>query len=1149
MSDQLKPREFKRVILQDAPSEIDEFSGGGHLRTASALADAIFQFEDQDHAVGLEGSWGSGKSTIVGLAEKKLREIDAKHKHHVFTFDLWANQTGHFKRAFLEAFLSWSTCEFPAQNDFLRKKKKEVGDRKQTITTEHTPKFSCFGIAAIIFLYFTPLIYAWLTPGVFADDNGSSVFPIGAKLALMAIGVMTLILLFAIAGYWPDHGSKREKLRTAFSKTFGLFSKEAEVQTIEQNVRDEDPTKYEFTKIFREIIARLQKRNDRIVVVFDNIDRLPTDRIADQWAEVRSAFYGVHASSSDNAAITAIVPYARTIALPAVLEESDSKTDYLEADLFRKSFDAIFQVSPPILSDAASFFKHKFRKATKGQITDQESDRVYRVFDLQVQKTERPVTPRQVIAFINDVTGWWVQWQNKIPIETIAVFVAHQEQLVTNPSLLRKKGEVDERMMQHAAQANIVRDLAALAYNVEPKMAFQVLNHGAIAKALIADKPDGLLELVDGAPNNGFEEILPEVIYKSAREWSRQPHRELANAVANVAIVAEKSDLFEYSKSVLISSVDSLAKSAIKDIERDEKLWKLLSLAPSDAANSICTKLLAWVEASVPIGEANELESGSSWIKAVGRLFDSLKDHHGEAIFQAVISTTRLPRGPKALIGAAYDCDQTEYHIRQFASITSQKDEIANALEEFVEEAEVFQFAWPELAHLFGEPEKSKLLNLAIDYLKANILDGGSDELSWSIENVWQIYSALTPTEREKNTSITEFFNCGAAVSHGYALHRVKRGDTSEDLAKLFWLFLDKFGLDSPKIANAHQVAVFGNIQPALDWFVGELNSDEFPDARAKKIAELSLEVGHADQFFQAAVREPEEQNKFKVVLNHLLSSPNLSVPKFSIFADNFEKLQELLDERFDTLLAKVGSIETDEFWAGFCWADLAPELLNTAVKRNEPGWKILKSKLDDWLIELDAPAWKDALADNSNVINLLALRNEHGSIEISSTHLQEPLMTNALSILSGEHKSSIANDTYSRLVGSLPLNTRAQFAADIFKRHNVHSAGIAAALSSIENIVAAMPFESDPAKAIDSFLRPLLELATPKADQFVETNGAAFTKVLKKADPSKSGLIEEYLAGLGEDEEASARANSLRKALGLKAKKKKKTDDSPKDE
>src|SRR5690606_1681903 len=127
---------------------------------------------------------------------------------------------------------------------------------------------------------------------------------------------------------------------------------------------------------------------------------------------------------------------------------------------------------PPVLSDTSTFFAEKFREATNASISDEVGRRVYRIFDLHVQSSGVAVTPRQVIAFINDVTNWWEQWEGRIPLETIAVFVAHQDKLLANPTALRDADSVDSRMVQHADQPEIRRDLAALSFNVEPDLAF-----------------------------------------------------------------------------------------------------------------------------------------------------------------------------------------------------------------------------------------------------------------------------------------------------------------------------------------------------------------------------------------------------------------------------------------------------------------------------------------------------------------------------------------------------------------------------------------------------------------------------------------------------------------------------------------------------
>ena len=90
-------------IIQDTPSDQDDFHGEGHKRSALALAHAVEQFVDRDGAIGLEGQWGAGKSTVINLAEKHFKASGQKgKKRRVFTFDLWVHQPELLKLAFLQ---------------------------------------------------------------------------------------------------------------------------------------------------------------------------------------------------------------------------------------------------------------------------------------------------------------------------------------------------------------------------------------------------------------------------------------------------------------------------------------------------------------------------------------------------------------------------------------------------------------------------------------------------------------------------------------------------------------------------------------------------------------------------------------------------------------------------------------------------------------------------------------------------------------------------------------------------------------------------------------------------------------------------------------------------------------------------------------
>jgi len=94
-------------VLEDFPSDIDQFAYsdeiGPHERVARAIAEVILSPEEHGgKMIALEGGWGAGKSTIIGLLKKKLDNDD---NVTVFSYDAWAHEGDPLRRTFLESLI------------------------------------------------------------------------------------------------------------------------------------------------------------------------------------------------------------------------------------------------------------------------------------------------------------------------------------------------------------------------------------------------------------------------------------------------------------------------------------------------------------------------------------------------------------------------------------------------------------------------------------------------------------------------------------------------------------------------------------------------------------------------------------------------------------------------------------------------------------------------------------------------------------------------------------------------------------------------------------------------------------------------------------------------------------------------------------
>ena len=86
----------KTTLLDDSPATSDAF--GAHQRIAGAVLQLV-ENEPGGKAIALIGQWGSGKSTVVNLAQNA-----APKNVGVFVFDAWAHQGDPLRRTFLEEF-------------------------------------------------------------------------------------------------------------------------------------------------------------------------------------------------------------------------------------------------------------------------------------------------------------------------------------------------------------------------------------------------------------------------------------------------------------------------------------------------------------------------------------------------------------------------------------------------------------------------------------------------------------------------------------------------------------------------------------------------------------------------------------------------------------------------------------------------------------------------------------------------------------------------------------------------------------------------------------------------------------------------------------------------------------------------------------
>src|SRR5687768_326554 len=85
---QAEKKVCRTVLLLDEPGTDASFSGP-HDRIAENIASLIRPANAKGMSIGLEGSWGSGKSTVAKLVAKKLEKDKSIA---LISFDAWAHE-------------------------------------------------------------------------------------------------------------------------------------------------------------------------------------------------------------------------------------------------------------------------------------------------------------------------------------------------------------------------------------------------------------------------------------------------------------------------------------------------------------------------------------------------------------------------------------------------------------------------------------------------------------------------------------------------------------------------------------------------------------------------------------------------------------------------------------------------------------------------------------------------------------------------------------------------------------------------------------------------------------------------------------------------------------------------------------------------
>lgn len=455
------------IFTDDVPNK-DAF--GPHSKIAEVLAQFIIN-NDQGHAIGLEGTWGSGKSAVLSFLNDLLNDENQKtdHAHELFVFDAWAHEGDELRRSFLDELNTFLHDE-GALADELRKKIWQEKERIETDRKTTVPARAIFFALSIVLIPFYAAILNVIdleflelgSFGLFEDDTWwvRIIF-----LLILVPGGMTIVGLLAVAWLKLKRG---KNLKDAFMQIFNFLRTQDNSQTTDIT-RTPSSSYREFRDSLRMIVKARAKRSGKLIIAIDNIDRLDGEKAKLFWSSLAPFFDRAaseekkesHADETALSRIWLIIPFSEEHLLQMFDMKEEVRDGFIE-----KTFDLVLEVPPPALTKWQEFLTDHLIAAFPELASDgDELARIIRLYDLNDGKLP---TPRHLKQFVNRITITRAQLvePDKIPLRAIACFVLCKPDYDSSSAAKSKNYEIEHDIRDTLNLAGYQTIFAAIQYGV-----------------------------------------------------------------------------------------------------------------------------------------------------------------------------------------------------------------------------------------------------------------------------------------------------------------------------------------------------------------------------------------------------------------------------------------------------------------------------------------------------------------------------------------------------------------------------------------------------------------------------------------------------------------------------------------------------------
>lgn len=371
----------------EKPAEKDAFPGESHHRIAKAMVQVVEE-KDEIRIIGLDGDFGSGKSSILNMFSILLTQKNSSYK--TWTFDCEQNYQGSIKSNFLELFSAEildHTKDIPSKKEAIEEIR-DISLGKRLDYTKNTKS----RVSAWAIVFFIAVLFSSSAMREFVNIvSGTSKLSWPPCLIILLVSLSPAIVLIC-AQIW-------NKFYQDSKFTLWGIIKGNSVDEIKERIDiGKDVSTVELKKSIDKILEHAP--DIKYIIIIDNLDRLPKQDLRAVWSDLE-----IFTSAANEGSFKIIVPFSSekvAIHLSELSAGDGEESVYDARDFISKKFPVVFRTPPIITSGWKSYFTKIWIDAF-GADSKGEANLCSTLIHRHVPNPQKGITPRFQKRFFNDL--------------------------------------------------------------------------------------------------------------------------------------------------------------------------------------------------------------------------------------------------------------------------------------------------------------------------------------------------------------------------------------------------------------------------------------------------------------------------------------------------------------------------------------------------------------------------------------------------------------------------------------------------------------------------------------------------------------------------------------------------------------------------